>query len=785
MTIADASVWLAVQGAQNREHFDRGIPRYVRDHALALVAAAPAAIGAVGLDAGLPLTANLDRLVGSGLLRWNDRRPERLPAVFHIMSPFELHLPLERVWPAWARDPRVRTAATLFDLIPLVFRDHYLADDAMRARYEARAQLIRAVDRVFAISQTTAEDAVRLLGVPEERITVIDAGVSSQFRDTFDTAADAERVVARSFPDIRHGFMLYVAGVEFRKNLERLIGGFGMTSEAFRDRHQLVITCRIREIDEQRLRNLARDAGLRDRDLIFTNHVTDTELAALYRTCQLFVFASFYEGSGLPILEAMACGAPVAASSTSTSPEILGDLAATFDPFDPSDIARVLEATASDEALLDRLRDRSRARAGRYTWERVAAETLAGYERMRVIGRARPARRRIALHTPWPPERSGIAQYNLRLARELGQHVDVDVVVSGDESDYAPPLERGLRIVAADRLHAHGPLRAPDRHVYCMGNSHFHHKIHDALVREPGVVVCHDVRLAGFYSTYVATENPADPVGAFAHRLRVQYGDRLGRGFLDAMPTPWEQAELGIYMTEQVQRCAERLIVHSRYAADLLRLDVPGDWARRTPIEVVPLALPEPGPAHPRPVPPGGGLVVSFGIVSAVKMPETLVDAIARLRASRPDVRLVFAGGAEPWELAQLREHAAAAGVADAVEVLGHVSDAEYARLLRDAHVAVQLRRVQNGEASAAVGDALAAGVPTVVTGEGWAGELPEEVVAKVPRDLTGPVLASVIDGVLGDEAVAAAMSEAARAFAADASFTAVAERYLEVLGLD
>lgn len=783
MSLTDGSVWLGVQGAQNREHFDRGIPRYVRDHALALVAAAPEAIAAVGLDPGLPLTANLDSLVGSRLLQWNDRRPERLPEIFHVMSPFELHLPLERVWPAWARESRVRVAVTLFDLIPLVFRDHYLADPEMRARYTARAELIRTVDRVFAISQTTADDATRLLGVPEDRITVIDAGVSSHFSETFGSVEEARRVVAQRFSAIEPGYLLYVAGIEFRKNLDRLIQGFARTSVDFRDGHQLVITCRMRDVDEQHLRGVARAAGLRERDLILTNYVTDTELAALYRTCELFVFASFYEGSGLPILEAMACGAPVAASSTSTSPEILGDLEATFDPFDPDDIGRVLEQTMRDEALMERLRARSRERVGRYTWHRAAAETLDGYERMGASGRPRPGRARIALHTPWLPERSGIAQYNLRLAAELGRHVDVDIVVAGSLDDYAPPRERGLRLIPASELHTLEPLRAYDRHVYCMGNSHFHHQVHDAMVRWPGVVVCHDVRLAGFYSSYAEHERPEDPAGRFAERLRAQYGDRLGRDDALGIPSPWEQSDLGIFMTEELQRHAELLIVHSHYAADLLRLDVPGDL-RRPPVEVLPLALPEARPARARAVPAGGGTIVSFGIVSGVKMPEVLIEAVAHLRGTRPGIRLVFAGGALPAELAELRAHAAEAGVGDAVDVLGHVDDAEYDRLLDDAHVAVQLRRVQNGEASAAVGDALAAGLPTVVTGQGWAGELPNAAVEKVPLELTAPVLAAAIEGVLGDEARAAEMSQAARVFAADAGFPAVAERYLEVLGL-
>src|SRR5262249_20573285 len=117
------------------------------------------------------------------------------------------------------------------------------------------------------------------------------------------------------------------------------------------------------------------------RNLVLTGFVSDRDLAALYRSCELFVFPSLYEGAGLPILEAMTCGAPVAASGISAMPELLGDVRATFDPSDPADIARCISEVLDDPAMLDALRERSRKRAALYTWERVAQRTIEGYER--------------------------------------------------------------------------------------------------------------------------------------------------------------------------------------------------------------------------------------------------------------------------------------------------------------------------------------------------------------------------------------------------------------------
>jgi glycosyltransferase involved in cell wall biosynthesis len=489
------------------------------------------------------------------------------------------------------------------------------------------------------------------------------------------------------------------------------------------------------------------------------------------------------------MLEAMACGVPVAAASTSTSPEILGDREALFDPFDPGDIARVLERTLADEALLARLRARSRARVRHYTWDHVAERTLVGYERALAHPesdgrgtRPRRVRARIALFSPWPPDRSGIAGYNRRLLAELGREVDVDVIVGTRMESYAPPREPGVRLLHGSEFSWKSRLRGYDRHVYCMGNSHFHGYVLEALEREPGVVVCHDVRLAGFYGWYAEQERPDDPAGRFGERITTMYGNRLGRTFSLRLPTPAEQSSLGIFMTHDVQARAERLVVHSGYAADILRLERQG--AGGPPVTVLPLAFPARDVPPPAPRSGPGRLVVSFGLVSAVKHPRVLIEAFARLAAERPELRLVFAGGGDEPELRHWRDLADELGIGDRVALEGHTPDRRWAELLASADLAVQLRMVSNGEASAAVTETMAAGLPTVVTDHGWFAELPDEAVVKVPRELTAPVLAAAMAEVLDAPERARAMAAAARAHAEANDFAAVARRYLEVLDL-
>jgi glycosyltransferase involved in cell wall biosynthesis len=219
------------------------------------------------------------------------------------------------------------------------------------------------------------------LNVPEERITVIDSGVSDRFSSLIKTREDAKAVLRSALPSVRPGFLLYVGGVDYRKNLEGAIRGYAELPAAMRDAHQLVIACNLAHHLRFSLKIFARRLGIESRNLLLTGFVSDRDLAALYRSCELFVFPSLYEGAGLPILEAMTCGAPVAASGTSAMPELLGDMEATFDPADPADIARCVRDVLETPGKLDKLRERSRRRVELYTWERVARRTLDGYER--------------------------------------------------------------------------------------------------------------------------------------------------------------------------------------------------------------------------------------------------------------------------------------------------------------------------------------------------------------------------------------------------------------------
>jgi glycosyltransferase involved in cell wall biosynthesis len=383
MSLDPGSVWLDARGTQSVGHAERGIARYVTEHARALLEVAPETIGAVGLSPDFPVPPIAEPLRDSGKSAWQtrDRGPAGgVPPIYHVMSPFEAELDLDEIWPRWSRSSRL--VITLYDLIPLIMRERYNADwGYMATAWIARLGLLGSAQQILTISQQTADDAMEHLNVPEERITVIDSGVSDRFSSLVVSRDQAEEILRSALPKVRPGYLLYVGGVDYRKNLEGAIRGYAELPAPMRDAHQLVIACNLAPHLRFSLRVFARRLGIESRNLLLTGFVSDRDLAALYRSCELFIFPSLYEGAGLPILEAMTCDAPVASSNASAMPELLGDLDATFDPADPADIARAIREVLETPGKLEALRERSRRRVELYTWERVARRTLEGYER--------------------------------------------------------------------------------------------------------------------------------------------------------------------------------------------------------------------------------------------------------------------------------------------------------------------------------------------------------------------------------------------------------------------
>lgn len=770
------SVLFDIQGIQSPAHGERGIARYVLELALALERWHPGRISRYVLNPDLAVPAALEPLVADGRLTFSDRLDSSNGRLYHIGSAFE-YIHLDRIWPQAAHDRRLRLVVTLYDLIPKLFPDVYLSEPATRSWYTTRLQLLGRADRLLAISEATAADAVRELGLPADRVVVVGAGVSESFRRP-ESREGAFAAVRSALPWVEPGYVFYVGGIEPRKNIDRLLEAYARLPDELRARHQLVIVCRVLPAERARLDRQLRKLGVADR-VHFPGYLPDELLLALYQAAELFVFPSLYEGSGLPIAEAQACGAPVIASRSSSLLELVRDDEALFDPGDAASIAATLERVLRDDGLRARLG--ARALDERHTWRGVADRTVAAYDE--VLARpTRPRRRRprIAFVTPLPPQRSGVADYSYRLLARLTDTCTVDAYVDVGPDEVRVP--EGVYVLPLWWLQSLERARGRyDAVVYCLGNSEFHAHALALMRQRPGIVLAHDVRLSGLYTWTAANRPDLEPRG-FHGVLSSMYGHRLPPGVGAAGWLSYEDANrYGVYMAQEAIALSQRFLVHSEYAAHIARLDaLPGDEEK---VEVLGFACPDPE-EFPREEPePAEPIVATFGHVAPVKQTEKVIHAFASIAGEHPTARLAVVGpeGAA-GALEASRRLVADLGLGDRAVVTGGVDDADLRAWMGRTALAVQLRQTSNGESAGSVADCFAAGTPTVVPAFGSWRELPDECVVKVEREIDAESLAHVLDGLLRDRSRRAMLGRAGRAYAQEHSFAQVASDLLAVL---
>jgi glycosyltransferase involved in cell wall biosynthesis len=226
--------------------------------------------------------------------------------------------------------------------------------------------------RIIADSASTGRDLQKLLRVPGEKVDVVPLGIGVRRAEPLPAAEVRARIGAGD-----RQIVLSVSAMRPHKNLARLIAALGLISP---DRRPLLALPGYSTSYERELRQQVAELGLEDA-VRFLGWVSASELEGLYAAASCFVFPSLYEGFGLPVLEAMDRGVPVACSGRGALDEVAGDAALRFDPESERDIAAAIERLLTDTAEAERLRKAGHERAAKFTWRATATETLASYEK--------------------------------------------------------------------------------------------------------------------------------------------------------------------------------------------------------------------------------------------------------------------------------------------------------------------------------------------------------------------------------------------------------------------
>lgn len=279
--------------------------------------------------------------------------------------------------PIWSPWP---TVVTVHDVIQFVLPE-YAWRKISRMYFSLVSRGAQHADAVITVSECSKNDIMQLLGLPPDRIHVIGNAVDETLfpvRDAWLLSNVRERY------GINGRFILYFGGFDLRKNVPRLIEAFSRLPERMREEYQLVIAGRYQHLGHPLYpdpRRRVQELHL-DNQVVFTGQIREQDKAPLYSAATLFAFPSLYEGFGMPVLEAMACGTPVLTSNISALPEVAGEAGYLVDPYSPERISDGLRHLLEDQPLRDVLLHRGLDRAAQFTWRQVAEQTVRVYRQV-------------------------------------------------------------------------------------------------------------------------------------------------------------------------------------------------------------------------------------------------------------------------------------------------------------------------------------------------------------------------------------------------------------------
>lgn len=296
-----------------------------------------------------------------------------LPNLFSKDNPSIVHIP-------GFAGPRFRTrikrVTTVHDLIGILYPEN-LSPISRFYWQKWLPDSIQTSDMIIAISDNTKRDIMRLLGVADEKIQVVLSAAGENFKPITNEKQLDE---VRKKYNLPQEFILNVGTIEPRKNILGLLEAFSAYLKESKSSESLVLVGK-KDWGYQDVLKRVDELGITPQ-VIFTDYVSDEDLPVLYTLCKVFIYPSFYEGFGLPVLEALACGKPVICSKTSSLPEIAGGAAILIDPENVRELKDAIYKMANDVSIREEFSEKALIQAGKFSWKKTASQTLEVYKQM-------------------------------------------------------------------------------------------------------------------------------------------------------------------------------------------------------------------------------------------------------------------------------------------------------------------------------------------------------------------------------------------------------------------
>lgn len=276
---------------------------------------------------------------------------------------------------------QIKTVVTIHDVTPLIFPQYYSAGLKGKLKFFIQRFSLKGVSAVITDSENSKRDIAKYLNYSKEKIYVVYLATGEEFKKLETKKWKAEISKKYNLPE---RFVLYVGDVNYNKNVEGLIKAFG-SSRTLSSGLKLVLVGKsftdnsLPEV--QRLLQLIKQLGLEDK-IILPGWIPEEDLVKIYNLAEVYCQPSFYEGFGLPVLEAMACGCPVVCANSSSLPEVCGEAALMVDPHDDNGIAKAIERITTDRKLTNDLIEKGFKQSKKFFWEKTAKETVNVYHQI-------------------------------------------------------------------------------------------------------------------------------------------------------------------------------------------------------------------------------------------------------------------------------------------------------------------------------------------------------------------------------------------------------------------
>lgn len=599
------------------------------------------------------------------------------------------------------------SAAVVYDFIPLDLPERYLTNQKLATEYASNLTWLRKYDLLFPISEYSASRLLDLFDFPRSEVHV--TGVA--LRQEFQSILQQESTVALKTAGPKRAYFLFVGGADSRKNVNVVLASHAQLNMVSKPQLMIVGAYPQKFYDE--MIAFYRSHGGNSGDIVWKQGIGDCELAALYRDCLCSICSSEIEGFSLPVIEAIASGASVFVSNIAAHRELVSDHESVFEPHDAVRLGQLMQRAIDDKGWRQNLAHSQAPVAKRFLLERVAyrfwhpiAQSQKFFQEKKAIVSGGSRRARIAILSPFPPDRSGVADYTRRSLEEIGKLADIDVFCDTTNPIATSGVQHFFPLSTLPHL-----ANQYDQVVSVIGNSHFHAKILDYQVRFGGPCLVHDNRLAELYHWWKGPE---------AFREMACRSLRRNVSFAECQDWLRDPGKLPSIFFDELISSAKPLMVHSRgiqahvkkqYGTESIHLpfcvyrDFPDEWLSRSSKRFArqKLGISEDVFA-----------IVSLGIVDPTKSPDICIQAIAIARQSGLNAHLYFVGSSKGQQQ-YVFECARQSKVSDAVHLCGDwVDEQMYSDFIVAADMAIQLRKHFFGGLSGAMLDCIASGLVTI-----------------------------------------------------------------------